>query len=373
MSGVSIRGLVKRYGTATAVAGIDLEIADGEFVALLGPSGCGKTTTLRCVAGLEELAEGEIRIGDEVVSRPGFSVPSERREMGMVFQSYAIWPHLTVAENVAFGLKLKKRPTAEIEERVKRALDLVGLGSFGARGASQLSGGQQQRVALARAVVLEPRVLLFDEPLSNLDAKLREKMRFELRQLQQSLGITSIYVTHDQQEAMVIADRVVLMNGGSIEQIANPVEIYQRPKSLFGAEFIGLANIIPGTVIQSGAGSTRVASAEGLELISADTGFRVGQKVHAICRPENLHVSTTRLEGPNAFPARLEATYFLGNIADVYLKVQGTQLRSQLSPPEIWQEGKELWVQVRPDKVVLLPPASNTGVARAEVETMPVT
>ncbi|BBK44376.1 ABC transporter ATP-binding protein [Allostella vacuolata] len=345
---------MKRFGPAVAVAGIDLEIADGEFVVLLGPSGCGKTTTLRCIAGLEGLAEGEIRIGDQVVSRPGYALPPERREMGMVFQSYAIWPHLSVAENVAFGLKLKKLPAAEIRDRVARALDLVGLGRYGDRGASQLSGGQQQRVALARAVVLEPGVLLFDEPLSNLDAKLREKMRFELRQLQQRLGITSIYVTHDQQEAMVIADRVVLMNGGRIEQMGGPIELYQRPKSLFAAEFIGLANILPGTVASSSDGGTTV-SAGALALHSADTGFRAGQRVTAICRPENLRVSIDRPEGPNAWQARLDLSYFLGNIADVYLSVGDVQLRGQLSPPETWAPGKSLWVQMPPDKVILLP------------------
>ena len=360
MSGVSIRNLVKRYGTVPAVNGINLEIAEGEFIVLLGPSGCGKTTTLRCIAGLEELTDGEIAMGGKVVSSPAFSLPPEKREIGMVFQSYAIWPHMTVAENVAFGLKLKHLPKAEIRARVDKALAMVGLGQYGDRGASQLSGGQQQRVALARAIVLEPGVLLFDEPLSNLDAKLREKMRFELRQLQKRLGITSIYVTHDQQEAMVIADRVVLMNEGGIDQIGSPIDIYQRPASRFGAEFIGLANIVEGTVVSNGA-STRVKMPGGIELESSTTGFSREQRVDVMCRPENLRVSTERIEGPNTFPAKIQDTYFLGNIADVYVVAGPLRLRGQLSPPEIWPEGKDVWVQAPPDKIVLLSPQAKGG------------
>lgn len=362
MSGVSIRNLVKRYGTVPAVNGINLEIAEGEFIVLLGPSGCGKTTTLRCIAGLEELSEGEIAMGGKVVSSPQFSLPPERREIGMVFQSYAIWPHMTVAENVAFGLKLKRLNKADIKTRVDKALATVGLGQYGERGASQLSGGQQQRVALARAIVLEPGVLLFDEPLSNLDAKLREKMRFELRQLQKRLGITSIYVTHDQQEAMVIADRVVLMNEGRIDQIGSPIDIYQRPSSRFGAEFIGLANIVEGTVLSNGA-STLVKMPGGIQLESSTTGFSREQRVDVMCRPENLRVSADRIEGPNAFPAKIQDTYFLGNIADVYVTAGPLRLRGQLSPPEIWPEGKDVWVQAPPDKVVLLPHQARGGSA----------
>ncbi len=355
MSGVHIRNLVKRYGAVTAVDGISLDIAEGEFIVLLGPSGCGKTTTLRCVAGLEDVSGGEIIMGDRVVSSPGLSLPPEKREIGMVFQSYAIWPHMTVAENIAFGLKLKKLARSDIAGRVERALALVGLEKYGDRGASQLSGGQQQRVALARAIVLEPGVLLFDEPLSNLDAKLREKMRFEVRQLQKRLGITSIYVTHDQQEAMVIADRVVLMNEGRIDQIGNPIEIYERPASRFGAEFIGLANIVEAKVVRNGT-STRVRLQGGVELESNQTGYALDQHVDVMCRPENLRVSPQPIEGSNVFPAKIQSTYFLGNIADVYVAAGPLQLRGQLSPPEMWAEGKDVWVQVPPDRVVLLAP-----------------
>ena len=356
LTGVVVQNLVKRYGPVTAVHGVDLSIAEGEFIVLLGPSGCGKTTTLRCIAGLEEVSEGQIVIGDRVVSSPTLSVPPEKREIGMVFQSYAIWPHMSVSDNVAFGLKLKGQNKSEIQDRVEQALKTVGLGQYGARGASQLSGGQQQRVALARAIVLEPGVLLFDEPLSNLDAKLRERMRFELRDLQTRLGVTSIYVTHDQQEAMVIADRVVLMHEGRIDQIGPPAEIYSRPVSRFGAEFIGLANIMRGEIVGTGDG-TRVRVGDGMVLESRDTGFEAGQTVDAVCRPENLVISPQPLHGPNSFEAEIAASYFLGNIADVYVTAGPLSLRGQLSPPQPWEAGKRVWVQAPPDRVVLLPVA----------------
>jgi iron(III) transport system ATP-binding protein len=355
MSGVSIRNLVKKYAGVGAVNGVNLEIAEGEFIVLLGPSGCGKTTTLRCIAGLEEVTDGEIAMGGRVVSAKGFSLPPEKREIGMVFQSYAIWPHMTVAENVAFGLKLKKLPKEDVTKRVNHALAMVGLSPYGERGASQLSGGQQQRVALARAIELEPGVLLFDEPLSNLDAKLRERMRFELRQLQKRLGVTSVYVTHDQQEAMVIADRVVLMNEGRIDQIGAPVDIYQRPTSRFGAEFIGLANIVDATVVANGA-TTRVRLPGGIELDSAMGGHAPNAKVDVMCRPEDLRVSADRQPGPNGFAAKVQSTFFLGNIADVYVQAGPLTLRGQLSPPELWPEGKDVWVQIPPEKIVLLAP-----------------
>jgi ABC-type Fe3+/spermidine/putrescine transport system ATPase subunit len=354
MSRVVIKGLVKRYNGVAAVEGVDLDIAEGELIVLLGPSGCGKTTTLRAVAGLEDIDEGEIILGSQVVSAPGFSLPPERRKIGMVFQSYAIWPHMSVAENVAFGLKLKRLPRAEVNARVDRALALVGLSDFGKRGSSQLSGGQQQRVALARAIVLEPGLLLFDEPLSNLDAKLRERMRFELHDLQKRLGITSIYVTHDQQEAMVIADRIVLMNEGRVDQIGPPGEVYGRPRSRFGAEFIGLANMVPGQVTRTG-DVTTVSLPADFALESKDGGFAVGQAVHVMFRPENLRISATPLQGANIFTAKVGALYNLGNLADIYLQRGEIRLRGQLSPPKKWTAESEVWVQVDPDAVILLP------------------
>jgi len=368
MTGVAIRKLVKNYGGFTAVHGIDLDIAEGEFVVLLGPSGCGKTTTLRCIAGLEEISEGTISLGDRVVSSRQHSVAPDKRQIGMVFQSYAIWPHMTVYENVAFGLKLKKLSRQQVQEKVEQVLELVGLSGFVARGASQLSGGQMQRVALARAVVLEPSVLLFDEPLSNLDAKLREQMRFEIRQLQKRLGITAVYVTHDQQEAMVIADRVVLMQDGQIVQIGQPVEIYNRPVTLFGAEFIGLANLLRGKVMSIEGGRVKLCLANGTELVSSlpDSRLRVGGDVDIVCRPEFLKVSPTEIQGDNVFRVHVNGTFFLGNISDIYLQFQDLELRGQLSPPALWPKGQPVWMQLPPDNVIVLPREPIAATSSAE-------
>ena len=364
MSNVSIRKIDKFYGQFHAVKGIDLEIGDGEFVVLLGPSGCGKTTTLRCVAGLEDISGGQISMGDHIVSAADFSVPPEKRDIGMVFQSYAIWPHMTVAENVAFGLKIKKMSAGIIEQKVKSALQRVGLEKFADRGASQLSGGQQQRVALARAMVLEPNVLLFDEPLSNLDAKLRERMRFELRELLQGLGITSIYVTHDQQEAMVVADRIVLMNDGNIDQIGSPTDIYYRPKTMFGAEFVGLANKLRGQLVANGA-NARVRLSDGIEISGGASDAPVGSVVDLVVRPEMLHLSASELTGLNVLKGKAETTYFLGNIGDIYLSVGQHQLRGQLSPPAPWAPGQDIWVRIDPASVLIYPARNAVGVAQA--------
>jgi ABC-type Fe3+/spermidine/putrescine transport system ATPase subunit len=359
MSSLSIRSLYKSYGSATAVNGIDLEIEEGELVVLLGPSGCGKTTTLRCVAGLEQVTDGAILLNDRVVSQKGRSLPPERREIGMVFQSYAIWPHMTVTENIAFGLKLKKLPQAETDRKVQAALELVGLTGYSARHVSQLSGGQQQRVALARAMALEPRILLFDEPLSNLDAKLREKMRFELRQIQQRLGITSLYVTHDQQEAMVIADRIVLMRNGIIEQMGAPSDIYHKPATRFAAEFIGLANIYTGT-----ASGSKVKLDGGPAMTAS--GEASGQ-VEVIFRPEEVAVSDTKPSGPNVFPCRVSESYFLGNATDLMLTVEGVEVRAQLSPARLYAPGSELWITIRPEALILLPKGETRNEAGAMV------
>ncbi len=245
---VELDHLSKYFGTELAVNDVNLAVAEGEFVTLLGPSGCGKTTTLRCIAGLERPDGGEIRIGGDVVAAParGIYLAPEDRNIGMVFQSYAVWPHMTVFDNVAYGLRVRRAAGSVIKERTMRALELVGLTHLAERYATKLSGGQRQRVALARAIVYEPRVILFDEPLSNLDAKLREQMRVELVRLQHEVGITSIYVTHDQAEALVMSDRVVVMNKGVIQQIGDPQTIYANPANTFVANFIGVANLVPG-------------------------------------------------------------------------------------------------------------------------------
>jgi ABC-type Fe3+/spermidine/putrescine transport system ATPase subunit len=250
MSVLVVTGLNKRFGKTTVVNGVDFSLEQGEILVLLGPSGCGKTTTLRCVAGLEDADGGRIAIGGRVVVDDGIHEPAEKRGVGMVFQSYALWPHMTVEQNVGYTLRLAGKPRPEIAQRVGEALELVGLADFRARLPSELSGGQQQRVALARSLVNMPSVLLLDEPLSNLDAKLRERMRIELRSLIKRLSITALYVTHDQAEALAIADRVAVMQHGEIVQIDDPVTIYEKPRTEFVAQFLGTINLVPPTVLR---------------------------------------------------------------------------------------------------------------------------
>jgi iron(III) transport system ATP-binding protein len=252
MAVVELEGLTKRFGDAVALDGLTLSIAHGSLVCLLGPSGCGKTTTLRLVAGFMDPDGGTIRVGDRIVSEPGRSLPPERRRMSMIFQSYALWPHMTIADNVGFGLRLRRLDRAERERRVAMILDVAHLSELAGRYPHELSGGQQQRAALARALVVEPETLLLDEPLSNLDANLREEMRFEIRRLHDTYKYTTIYVTHDQVEAMTTADTIVVMNRGRVEQVGAPEDIYQRPRSEFVARFIGGTNIFRGQQIGDG-------------------------------------------------------------------------------------------------------------------------
>src|SRR5881397_972314 len=290
MGTIRATGLVKRFGAVVAVNDLSFEAKAGEFLTLLGPSGCGKTTTLRLVAGLERPDRGEIFAGGRALSAPesGLFVPPERRGMGMVFQSYAIWPHMTVFENVAFPLQELRVPRAEIRERVMTILATVGLGDLHGRPAPMLSGGQQQRVALARALVSNPQVLLLDEPLSNLDARLREEMRFELREMQAKLGITSIFVTHDQAEAMTLSDRIVVMNAGRIEQEGSPQEVYQRPSTRFVMDFLGRANHLPARIAHGGAGWVAMVNGNGFGLPVDDSAadWTEGEDVVLAFRPE---------------------------------------------------------------------------------------
>src|SRR5881398_2402002 len=248
MSKLVLREVTCRFGAFTAVDRATLALTRGEFVSLLGPSGCGKTTTLRMIAGFLDPSEGTIELDGRTISAPGRSLPPEKRGMSMIFQSYAIWPNMTVAQNVAFGLKLRRLPVAEVRDRLDRILDVVQLGHLKERYPAELSGGQQQRVALARAIVIEPEVPLLDEPLSNLDANLREEMRSEIRRLHDKFRITTVYVTHDQAEAMVTSDRIVVMNAGRIEQVDDPVSLYNRPKTRFVAGFIGRTNLLDGVL-----------------------------------------------------------------------------------------------------------------------------
>jgi iron(III) transport system ATP-binding protein len=301
MGTVRATGLVKTFGTVTAVNDLSFEARAGEFLTLLGPSGCGKTTTLRLVAGLERPDRGEILVGDRPISSAasGLFVPPERRGMGMVFQSYAIWPHMTVFENVAFPLQELRVPRAETRERVMAMLSTVGLGDLHARPAPMLSGGQQQRVALARALVSNPQVLLLDEPLSNLDARLREEMRFELREMQAKLGITSIFVTHDQAEAMTLSDRIVVMNAGRIEQEGSPEDVYQRPRTRFVMDFLGRANHLPARIAKGDDGSL-VAEVEDVGCSMPVTGsgsWSIGQEVLLAFRPEAVEARAAERDG----------------------------------------------------------------------------
>jgi iron(III) transport system ATP-binding protein len=297
---VVLRGIVKNYENASepAVSNVSFDVVEGEFLVLLGPSGCGKTTTLRLIAGLEEADAGEILFGSEFVDQPAASifVPTERRNIGMVFQSYAIWPHMSVFENVAYPLKIRGKSSQEIQELVTNALSLVGLQDYAKRGSTQLSGGQQQRVALARSLVFNPRVLLLDEPLSNLDARLRIQMRQELKRLQRKIGLTTILVTHDQSESMSLADRIIVMNKGKIEQIGSPEEIYEHPRNRFVSEFIGSANFVNAIIEDVDQGRMLATVKFGDTKVSLSTE-RLSQRLDigstAVCtiRPEHLTLS----------------------------------------------------------------------------------
>jgi iron(III) transport system ATP-binding protein len=296
-----VKDLVKIFGTNTIVNHVNFSIKKGEMITLLGPSGCGKTTTLRCIAGLEALNDGEIFIHGDLVSSPakGFSLPPEKRVIGMVFQSYAVWPHMTVWGNVAYPLQVRRHPKSEINTKVENILKLVGLSEMASRNVTKLSGGQQQRVVLARALVHNPKLLLLDEPLSNLDARLREIMRFEIRRIQQEIGITAVYVTHDQAEAMVLSDRVFVMNKGVIEQVGCPMDIYRTPRTAFIAKFFGAVNLIEGTIAPF-EGSPFVVQVECKfnnrpVLISShiQAGMKSGDKVAICIRPQDLEVTTS--------------------------------------------------------------------------------
>ncbi|HEX5326358.1 MAG TPA: ABC transporter ATP-binding protein [Acetobacteraceae bacterium] len=320
---VELRNIAKSFGSdAPAVSDLSLTVTPGELVSFLGPSGCGKTTTLRIVAGFVEPDRGQVLLNNADVT----DLPPNKRDVGMLFQSYALFPHLTVGDNVAFGLRMRRIPRQERRRRVAEALELVRLQDFIDRFPRQMSGGQQQRVALARAIVIHPSVLLLDEPLSNLDARLRRDMRTEIRQLQQQLGITTIFVTHDQEEALTMSDRVVVMNRGRIEQIGQPGDIYRAPQTLFVAGFIGEANFLSGSLESAPPGQVRFVTADGMALIAiADTTLHAGAPAMATVRPESVHIlrpGDPRSERyANRFTGRVEATSYLGSSTSVRVHV----------------------------------------------------
>ncbi len=362
---VEIGHLCKNFGAETAVMDVTLSVGEGEFVTLLGPSGCGKTTTLRCVAGLERPDSGEIRIGNQVVAAPerGIHLVPEKRNIGMVFQSYAVWPHMTVFENVAYGLRVRRASSADIKKKTLKALELVGLAPLADRFATKLSGGQRQRVALARAIVYEPRVVLFDEPLSNLDAKLREQMRVELVRLQKEVGITSIYVTHDQSEALVMSDRVVVMDKAVIQQIGDPLSIYAQPANAFVANFIGVASLLAGTLAGRSGDSVEidVPLGQGLAPIRiraiGGEGALAGRAVIVCLRPEDVELHIVRpslASGVNLLEAQVIDTVYLGSFLECHARIGDHEITIQLNHFEQLTAGQRVFLSFAPAHALCL-------------------
>ena len=342
MASVELKGLTKRYGSIAVVDDISLHIEHGHLVCLLGPSGCGKTTTLRLIAGFVEPSAGEIRVGDKLISSPALTLPPEQRNMSMIFQSYALWPHMTVAENIVYGLKLRKLPRDVIGKKLDAILATTKLAPLAGRYPGELSGGQQQRVALARALIVEPETLLLDEPLSNLDANLREEMRFEVRRLHDAYRYTTVYVTHDQSEAMTTADLIAVMNAGKIEQAGSPEEIYDRPRSEFVARFIGSSNVIKG----QGLDGARIDFA-GIPLRCTGEPITAGVPTPVSIRPHDITISAAQQHGENVVPATVVRQVFLGGSRDYMVEVKdGTQLRVLTGAEENIAQGSAVWLHL---------------------------
>jgi len=362
---ISVKSLVKTFpgakGEVRALNGVSFEVGKGELFTLLGPSGCGKTTTLRCIAGLEQPVAGEIVINDRAVYRfaDGVFVSPERRQIGMVFQSYAIWPHMTVFKNVAYPLA-GGNGHADVNQRVGAVLERLSLGNLADRLAPNLSGGQQQRVALARALVAQPQVLLLDEPLSNLDAKLREQMRFELKSLQESFGITTVYVTHDQEEALALSDRIGLMHEGTLLEVGAPLDLYTHPSHRITADFLGSANFIPVTVQEGGQqpwDDMVVSSALGKFIARRSPEWQAGMAAELFFRPESIEMTDINIAGgnPNCAVALVERVTFIGNAADVILRSGAVQLRYRAHPARIPQVGSKVSFSVAADSCIVFP------------------
>ena len=358
MAIVSLRGLTKKFTGAAAVDELHLEIGDGEFVSLLGPSGCGKTTTLRLLAGFLQPDAGEIRVDGNVVSSASLQVPPERRNMSMIFQSYAVWPHMTVAQNVAYGLKFKKISKQEIDAKVAKLLGVVHLAELKDRYSAELSGGQQQRVALARALVVEPQILLMDEPLSNLDANLREEMRFEIRRLHEEFKITTVYVTHDQAEAMATSDRIAVLDRGRLVQVGTPAEIFDRPKTRFVAEFVGKANILTGRM--NGDGQLRLS--DGVTIRVHGAGASPTSEVSVCLRPHNIRLVGDDVaahdlagQGYNLFTGTIRRSIYFGDAVDYTIELASRAALRVIAPPsQRFSPGQAIRAAAHPEHCVVV-------------------
>lgn len=361
MSFLKVENLVKTYGDFRAVDNVSIDVERGQVCSFLGPSGCGKTTTLRCIAGLEQANGGTISLGGRTLFNASgkTSVAPEDRDLGMVFQSYALWPHKTIEANLALGLRIKGMPGGEIRDRVAEMLELVGMGGTGDRFPASLSGGQQQRVALARALALQPKCILFDEPLSNLDLLLRERMRFEIRELLVKIGTTAVYVTHDQTEAMVISDHIVVMNKGQVQREDAPAEVYNNPRDRFTAEFLGRTNIVPLDRINSNPGARTVAAANGVSFSSLDARrlqdpSESGEFVIAF-RPESISLTDEPTASDNCRPVTVVESQYLGSTTQIVLDIgQGLHVTAILLGDQSRKGGSQAYMSVEPSNVLIL-------------------
>ena len=353
---VELRNVTKRFGPVTAVDAVDLQIRQGEFITLLGPSGCGKTTLLRLLAGFEMPTTGRIFLeGRDVTDTPPY-----QRDVNQVFQSYAIFPHLTVAENIAFGLKMRHVPRAEREVRVREATELVSLQGLEKRRSHELSGGQRQRVALARALVCRPKVLLLDEPFSALDAKLRHAMQLEVKHLQRQLGITFVFVTHDQEEALIMSDRIAVFNRGRIDQLGEAVEIYHAPASAFTANFIGEANLLPSEVVYRNGASATVRLVDGVELsVRASAVQAATRQALLSVRPEKIYITKTKPMKENAFKGVIEEEVFRGAMDELRIRVAGkldlmAVVANESAHERAWHKGDQVYLAIHADDIVVV-------------------
>ena len=361
---LSVRSLFTEYanergGAVKAAQDVSFEVPEGKLFTLLGPSGCGKTTTLRSIAGLERPTAGEIEVGGRVVysAGKGIFVAPNKRNFGMVFQSYAIWPHMNVFQNVAFPLEVRRLPKKEIREKVMRVLDAVALAELADRDATKLSGGQQQRLALARALVMEPQLLLLDEPLSNLDAKLRERMRSELKRLQRDFNLTTVYVTHDQSEALALSHEIAVMNEGRVVQVGTPRQIYEQPRDKFVADFVGTTNFIAGTVTALEDGRCTVSSAMGELKAHAGAGVAGNAAVIVAVRPEDVELSQAvpvAADGDNVCKGTVAAADFLGDYLDFHVKVGDVVLQAKAHPSLRTPAGEQIYLRIKAEKCVAI-------------------